>query len=61
MVHSVIERYRDQWIAVDDDDVVVAHHASFEALHEALAQMPPIHVVIRRIPRADEPMFVGTW
>jgi Family of unknown function (DUF5678) len=61
MEQALVERYRNSWVAVGDDGSIVAHEASFEKLDEALSSLPPIHVVIRRIPAADEPLFVGLW
>jgi hypothetical protein len=61
MDSALIERYRNQWVAIGDDGSVVAHNASFEDLDVVLSSLPPIHVVIRRIPAADEPLFVGLW
>jgi Family of unknown function (DUF5678) len=58
---QVLVGYRNQWVAVGDDGRVVAHDASFEKLDELLSAMAPVHVVIRRIPAADEPLFVGVW
>jgi len=57
--HDDVERLRNRWVAVGDDGAVVADSASFEGLHERLAQQERGHVVIRRIPAADEPLFVG--
>jgi hypothetical protein len=57
----LVERYRNHWVAVGDDGNVVAHDLSFETLDEILSAMPPVHVVIRRIPAANEPLFVGVW
>ncbi len=47
MEQALVERYRNQWVAVDDDGHVVAHATSFEQLDQALSTMPPVHVVIR--------------
>ena len=57
----LVERYRNHWVALTDDGTVVAHDESFEGLDEILSSMPPVHVVIRPIPAANEPLFVGVW
>ena len=59
MEQSLVERYRNNWVAFGDDGSVVAHDVSFERLDEMLSSLPPVHVVIRRIPAIDEPLFVG--
>ena len=61
MDQALVERYRNHWVAVGDDGTVVAHDLSFEKLDEILSAMAPVHVVIRRIPAANEPLFVGVW
>jgi hypothetical protein len=61
MEQALVELYRNQWVAIGDDGAVIAHDASFETLDAALSKLPPTHVVIRRIPAADEPLFVGLW
>jgi Family of unknown function (DUF5678) len=61
MEPALVERYRNQWVAVGDDGAVVAHDTSFEKLDELLSAMPPVHVLIRRIPAVDEPLFIGIW
>ena len=58
---TLVERYRNHWVAVGDDGTVVAHDLSIEKLDELLSAMAPVHVVIRRIPAANEPLFVGVW
>jgi hypothetical protein len=58
-VSSNVGQYRNRWIAVGDDGSIVAHEASFEALDETLSNLPALHVVIRRMPAADEPLFIG--
>jgi hypothetical protein len=59
MEQAMVERYRNQWVAVGDDGCVVAHDALFEKLDQFLSEMPPVHVVIRRIPGANELLFAG--
>ncbi len=61
MEQALVERYRNQWVAVGDDGGVVAHDESFEKLDKTLSNLAPVHVVIRRIPASDEPLFVGLW
>lgn len=61
MEQLLVDRYRNSWVAVGDDGSVVAHEATFEELDATLSRLPPVHVVIRRIPAADEPLFVGLW
>jgi len=55
-----VEKYRGQWVAVDQRrDVVVESADSHEALLAALEQQPGREVVIHRVPTRDEPIFVG--
>ncbi len=61
MDRTLVERYRNQWVAIGDDGDVVAHDLSYEKLTAMLSTMPPIRVLVRRIPAVDEPLFVGVW
>ena len=61
MDQALVERYRNQWVAIGDNGTVIAHDLSFEKLHEMLSAIPPVHALIRRIPAVDEPLFVGIW
>lgn len=55
-----VERYRGRWIAVDrGDDHLVADAPSLEQLQAKLAAVPGLEVLIRRVPSADDPLFVG--
>jgi hypothetical protein len=54
-----IERFRDRWVAVGDDGLVVADAATLENLHQTLASTPSVHVVIQRVPAVDDPLLVG--
>jgi hypothetical protein len=55
----VIDRFRGRWIAVADDESVVANGSSLTGLNDALCDMPNLDVTIWRVPAADEPLFVG--
>jgi hypothetical protein len=59
MDQPVIDRFRGRWIAVADDESVVANGSSLTELNDALCDMPNIDVTIWRVPAADEPLFVG--
>jgi hypothetical protein len=55
-----MERYRGRWIAVRrDDDHVVADAPSLEQLQADLRDLPDLAVLIRRVPGANDPIFVG--
>jgi hypothetical protein len=56
-----VERLRGRWIATDcANENVVADAASLEQLRERLAGRTDA-ILIRRIPTADEPIFVGFY
>lgn len=59
MDRGVVERYRDRWVAVEDDGNVVADAVDLDGLLTILQGMPAVKASIQRIPAADEPLFVG--
>jgi ABC-type hemin transport system ATPase subunit len=56
---SVVERFRNRWVAIQDDGHVVADAETLDRLLETLEALPPAQATIQRIPAADEPLFVG--
>lgn len=59
MDRSVVEKFRNRWIAVQDDGNVVADAESLDQLLAVLATMPATQASIQRVPAADELLFVG--
>ena len=59
MNQDVIERYRDRWVAIRDDETVVADAEDLGGLLRLLEMTPAEGASIQRIPAADEPLFVG--
>jgi hypothetical protein len=57
---SLLEEFRDRFVAVGDGDVIVAVADSMADLLSFLpANAPDVHVVIQRVPAPGEPLFVG--
>jgi hypothetical protein len=55
-----VERYRGRWIAIrQSDEVVVADAASLEELQAVLRAKEHAPVLIHRVPRLDEPIYIG--
>ena len=53
-----IERYRGQWVAVRyDTGQVTASAATFEELRSSIDHSDGTQLVLRRIPRLDEPIY----
>ena len=59
MDQAIVERYRDRWVAIQDDGVVVADAEDLDGLLSHLQHVPDVRASIMRIPAADEPLFVG--
>ena len=59
MDQAIVERYRDRWVAIQDDGVVVADADDLDGLLSCLQRVPDVRASIMRIPAADEPLFVG--
>ena len=59
MDQAIIERYRDRWVAIQDDGSVVADAEDLDGLLSYLQGVPDVRASIMRIPAADEPLFVG--
>lgn len=59
MNRSIIERFRNRWIAVQDDGNVVADAETLDQLLVVLETMPATQASIQRVPATDEPLFVG--
>ena len=57
--HS-IERYRGRWVAVRyDTGRVTASAATFEELRSSSYRSDGARLVLRRIPRLDEPIYMS--
>ena len=55
-----VDRYRGQWVAVDRrDDLVVMSADTLEDLKRRLVTEPHGRVLVHRVSRADEPIFLG--
>jgi hypothetical protein len=55
-----VERYRGQWVAVDRlTEHVVAGAESIEELRGKLDRGPQTRVLIHRVPKIDDPLFIG--
>ena len=59
MDQAIVERYRDRWVAIQDDGAVVADAEDLDGLLSYLQRVPDVRASIMRIPAADEPLFVG--
>ena len=59
MDQAIVERYRDRWVAIQDDGAVVAYAEDLDGLLSYLQRVPDVRASIMRIPAADEPLFVG--
>ena len=59
MKASIIEKYHDRWVAIADDDVVVADAESFDSLLTELERTGITATTIQRIPAIGEPLFIG--
>jgi hypothetical protein len=59
MKASIIERYHDRWVAIADDDVVVADAESLDLLLAELNKTGTTGTTIQRIPAVGEPLFIG--
>ena len=59
MKRDLIERYRGQWVAVDDSGDVVADADELGALLERLDELGITADTVQRVPGIGEPMFVG--
>ena len=56
---AIIERYRDRWVAIQDDGAIVADAEDLDGLLSHLQHLPDVRTSIMRSPAADEPLFVG--
>ncbi len=55
-----LEEYRGRWVAVGDTGAVVADGDSLRELHRRLDSVAPgVHVLVRRVPALDDPLFLG--
>ena len=55
-----LEEYRGRWVAVGDTGAVVAEGESLADLrHRVDLVAPGLHVLVRRIPALDDPLFLG--
>ena len=59
MDESALHKYRNRWVAVQDDGTIVADANDLDTLLIALQKLPDTKASIQRVPAADEPLFVG--
>lgn len=59
MRHDVIEQHRGRWVVVGHDDEVVLEADSLAELMAKATEQGVHEGSMRRIPAADEPMFIG--
>jgi len=59
-VEPALEQYRGRWVAIGDTGAVVADGDSLADLRHRLDLVAPgVHVLVRRIPALDDPLFFG--
>jgi Family of unknown function (DUF5678) len=56
---ELLERFRNRWVAIQNDGTVLTDAADLDGLLTKLKMMPDSNASIQRIPAANEPLFVG--
>jgi DNA-binding LacI/PurR family transcriptional regulator len=56
---AILEKYRERWIALSVDGVVVADADEIDVLLNRLDEAGITGATIQRVPAANEPLFIG--
>ncbi len=56
---ELLERFRNRWVAIQNDGTVLTDAADLDGLLTKFKTMPDSNASIQRIPAADEPLSVG--